>query len=109
MLHGDLHHFNLLRSEAHGWLAIDAKGVVGEPAYETGALLRNPKGERLTLPVLRRRADRLTEALGLDVTRVYGWAYSQAVLSAAWCVEDGEDPAYALAVAALWEPLTRGR
>lgn len=109
VLHGDLHHFNLLRSEAHGWLAIDAKGVVGEPAYETGALLRNPKGERLTLPVLRRRADRLAEALGLDVTRVYGWAYSQAVLSAAWSVEDGEDPAYALAIAALWEPLTRGR
>ena len=109
MLHGDLHHFNLLRSEAHAWLAIDAKGVVGEPAYETGALLRNPKPEPLTLRVLRRRADRLAEALGLDVARVYGWAYSQAVLSAAWSVEDGEDPAYALAVAALWEPLTRGR
>jgi streptomycin 6-kinase len=113
VLHGDLHHFNLLRSDAHGWLAIDAKGVVGEPAYETGALLRNPKPALLDLPApartLRRRADALCEALGLDGTRVYGWAYAQAVLSAAWSIEDGEDPAFALAVADLWEPLTRGR
>ena len=87
MLHGDLHHFNILRSDAHGWLAIDAKGVVGEPAYETGALLRNPMPAVLDLPdparVLRRRADALCEALDLDVARVYGWAYAQAVLSAA--------------------------
>jgi streptomycin 6-kinase len=113
VLHGDLHHFNILRSDAHGWLAIDAKGVVGEPAYETGALLRNPKPAVLDLPdparVLRRRADALCEALDLDVPRVYGWAYAQAVLSAAWSVEDGEDPSFALAIAALWEPLTRGR
>jgi streptomycin 6-kinase len=112
VLHGDLHHFNILRSDAHGWLAIDAKGVVGEPAYETGALLRNPKPALLDLPsparTLRRRADALSEALGLDRARVYGWAYAQAVLSAAWSVEDGEDPSFALAVADLWR-LTRGR
>jgi streptomycin 6-kinase len=108
VLHGDLHHFNVLRS-GQGWVAIDAKGVVGEPAYETGALLRNPKPDRLEARVLRRRADALAEALDLDVARVYGWAYAQAVLSAAWSIEDGEDPAFALAIAALWEPLTRGR
>ncbi len=113
VLHGDLHHFNVLRSDAHGWLAIDPKGVVGEPAYETGALLRNPKPALLELPdparTLRRRADALAEALDFDAARVYGWAYAQAVLSAAWSVEDGEDPTFALAVAELWEPLTRGR
>jgi streptomycin 6-kinase len=108
VLHGDLHHFNVLRG-AGGWVAIDAKGVVGEPAYETGALLRNPKPARLDPGVLRLRADGLCDALDLDRARVYGWAYTQAVLSAAWSVEDGEDPAYALAAAALWEPLTRGR
>ena len=102
VLHGDLHHFNILRSDAHGWLAIDAKGVVGEPAYETGALLRNPKPARLERSVLRLRADRLCDALGFDRSRVYGWAYAQAALSAAWSVEDGEDPSYALAVAELW-------
>jgi streptomycin 6-kinase len=112
VLHGDLHHENVLRA-GDGWLAIDAKGVIGEPAYELGALLRNPKPWLLdgagAGDLLRRRADRLCEALELDRTRVRGWAYTQAVLSAAWSVEDGEDPAYALAVAELLEPLTRGR
>src|SRR5713101_9176579 len=41
LLHGDLHHENILAAERAPWLAIDPKGVVGEPAYETGALLRN--------------------------------------------------------------------
>jgi streptomycin 6-kinase len=112
VLHGDLHHFNVLRS-GDGWVAIDPKGVVGEPAYETGALLRNPKPTLLDEPdpgrILRRRADLLSEALDLDVARVRGWAYAQAVLSAAWSVEDGEDPSFALAVADLLAPLTRGR
>jgi streptomycin 6-kinase len=111
VLHGDLHHENVLRA-GDGWLAIDAKGVVGEPAYELGALLRNPKPDVLSLPhpgrVLARRAALLCDALALDRARVRGWAYAQAVLSAAWSVEDGEDPSFALAVADLLEPLTRG-
>jgi streptomycin 6-kinase len=112
VLHGDLHHENVLRAD-DGWLAIDAKGVVGEPAYELGALLRNPKPQLLASSdvtgLLRRRAEALCEALGFDVSRVLGWAFAQAELSAAWSVEDGEDPAYALAVAERLAPLTRGR
>ncbi|MCP4419530.1 MAG: aminoglycoside/hydroxyurea antibiotic resistance kinase, partial [Chloroflexi bacterium] len=41
LLHGDLHHFNILSSGA-GWLAIERKGISGEPAYVVGALLLNP-------------------------------------------------------------------
>jgi streptomycin 6-kinase len=41
LLHGDLHHYNIL-SAGDGWRVIDPKGVAGEPAYEVGALLRNP-------------------------------------------------------------------
>ena len=40
VLHGDLHHHNVLR-DGEGWSAIDPKGVVGEPAFEVGALMRN--------------------------------------------------------------------
>src|SRR5207253_4768706 len=29
LLHGDLHHFNILRSDRSEWLAIDPKGLVG--------------------------------------------------------------------------------
>ena len=44
LLHGDLHHYNILRDGDRGWVAIDPKGVVGEVEYEIGAALRNPYG-----------------------------------------------------------------
>jgi streptomycin 6-kinase len=43
LLHGDLHHDNILFDARRGWLAIDPKGVVGEPQFELGAALRNPR------------------------------------------------------------------
>lgn len=113
VLHGDLHHDNILRSGFEGWLAIDPKGVVGEPAYETGALLRNPFPGLFELGdparVAQRRVHQLSELLGFDEARVFGWAYAQAELAAAWSVDDGDDPSFFLAVADLFEPFTRGR
>jgi streptomycin 6-kinase len=110
LLHGDLHHGNILAAErlsgSPGWLAIDPQGVVGEPAYETGALLRNPFPAILSAPdarsILARRADQLAEELGFDRQRVRGWAFAQAVLSAIWEVEDhGDDVQAWVAVAEL--------
>ena len=40
LLHGDLHHYNVLSDERRGWLAVDPKGVAGEVEYEVGAALR---------------------------------------------------------------------
>ena len=55
LLHGDLHHDNILLDRDRGWLAIDPKGVVGESEYEVGAALRNPY-ERPELFTERRRS-----------------------------------------------------
>jgi len=92
LLHGDLQHYNILLDEDRGWLAIDPKGVVADPAFELGAVLRNPHGvpELLTATALERRAGRLASGLGLDAHRVLRWTFAQAVLSAIWSVEDGE-------------------
>jgi streptomycin 6-kinase len=91
LLHGDLHHFNVLAAQRQPWLAIDPKGVVGEPAYDTGAMLHNP-AELLDGPypgrILQRRLDQLAEELSLDRSRVRGWGISQAVLAAYWGWED---------------------
>lgn len=92
LLHGDLHHDNILAAERAPWLAIDPKGIVGEPAYEVGSLLRNPLPQLLELPnpgrAMARRVDQLAEALGFDRARVRGWGLAQAVLSAWWSIED---------------------
>jgi streptomycin 6-kinase len=92
LLHGDLHHENIRAAERQPWLALDPKGVVGEPAYEPGALLRNPMPQIARVPqlghVLGRRADVLAEELGLERERLIAWGVAQAVLSAWWSVED---------------------
>lgn len=92
LLHGDLHHANILAAQREPWLAVDPKGVVGEPAYEVGALLRNPHPQLLSRPrpdrVLARRLDQLVEMLGFDRGRMRDWAVAQAVLAAWWDLED---------------------
>jgi streptomycin 6-kinase len=108
LLHGDLHHDNVLRDAGRGWLAIDPKGVVGEPAYEIGAALRNPTTDPARFAVTAvadRRAWIAAGRLGLDRQRVLGWGFALAVLSAIWCVQDGLDPARGLAAAAAIRPL----
>jgi streptomycin 6-kinase len=76
LLHGDLHHQNVLAARREPWLSIDPKGVVGEPAYDTAALLHNPV-ELLNAAqpgkVLERRIDLLSKELGLDRERVRRW------------------------------------
>jgi streptomycin 6-kinase len=92
LLHGDLHHYNVLFDTDRGWVAIDPKGVIGELEYELGAIIRNP----VELPELyiscarvERRLRALTTVLNLDYRRAVEWGFAQAVLSAIWDLEDG--------------------
>jgi streptomycin 6-kinase len=95
LLHGDLHHDNILSAEREPWLAIDPKGIVGEPAYETGALLRNLWEDRHTISnptrMTERRIHILAEELDLDRRRIRDWSVAQSMLSAWWCLEDNMD------------------
>lgn len=108
LLHGDLHHYNILAAQRQPWLVIDPKGVSGEPIYETGALLRNPMPQVGTWPDLRRRlarrVDILAEHLQAERARIVAWGLAQAVLSSWWNYEDeGKHGEEALVVAeALW-------
>lgn len=71
LLHQDLHGGNVLLSE-RGWLAIDAKPLVGEREFDVGSLIhdRRPATEAR----MKRRLDYLVERLGLDPERTRGWA-----------------------------------
>ena len=91
LLHGDLQHYNVVRDADRGWLAIDPKGILGEPAYETGAMLRNPNThpEFCADPaVIERRARLISERLGYPYERVVGWCFAQWVLADLWAIED---------------------
>ncbi|MEZ4767003.1 MAG: aminoglycoside phosphotransferase family protein [Caldilineales bacterium] len=110
LLHGDLHHENILAGERERWLAIDPMGVAGEPAYEVGALLRNPVPEVASWPDLERiqsrRVYQLSEILGFDRQRIAAYGVAQAILSAVWTLEDHDEvDEVALACADALRPL----
>ncbi len=96
VLHGDLHHYNILAGQREPWLAIDPQGVIGEPAYEIGALMRNPNATMLQWPnlldILERRLTILADTLKMDRARLRAWTVAQGVLSAWWDYEPGRSP-----------------
>lgn len=87
LLHGDLHHDNILFDDRLGWLAIDPKGEAGEIAYELAAALRNPleSAELFITPgQLDRRVQIYCERLKLDRRRVLGWCFARNASAALW-------------------------
>ena len=92
LLHGDLHHYNILSSSRDNWLAIDPKGVVGEPEYEIGAFMKNPMPNLMFLNNLKdllvSRIDIIVEMTGFDRERLMAWSFVKAMLTAWWSYEN---------------------
>lgn len=91
-LHGDLHHDNII-SSGRGWLAIDPRALLGDPAYEVANALNNPVGAEALVKDPRRIAamsDLLAQRLGFNRKRILGWAAAHAALSACWSLSDGQ-------------------
>lgn len=111
LLHGDLHHDNILSATRESWLIIDPKGIVGDPGYDLGAFLYNPIPGLLNLPnparLIERRVGQLAEGLGMERERVRSWGIAQAVLSACWSVEGNEDWRHTIAVGDILSGLER--
>ena len=102
ILHGDLHHGNVLDFGERGWRAIDPKGLGGERGFEFAALFLNPDFETASAAGrVARRAEVIAEAAGLDKARLLRWVLAFAGLSAAWSGGTGEWAENALAIAAF--------
>lgn len=95
VLHGDLHHENILLGKDE-WKVIDPQGVIGEPAIEIGAYMRNPLPEILETPditsFMARRVERFAAYFAQDSERLKKWSFVQSVLCWVWMVEDNNDP-----------------
>ena len=76
LLHQDFHGGNVLES-SRGWLAIDAKPLVGEREFDTASLIRDRRPA--TKAQMERRLDYLVERLGLEPERTRGWAIAHAL------------------------------
>lgn len=110
VLHGDLHHCNILRTKRAGaweWVTIDPQPLIGDPAYELANSFGNPlthKDHVLDPTRPKRLAHAYASETGLDAQRLVDWAYIHCLISAAWSIEDGEDPSFRLRVAELIAP-----
>lgn len=100
LLHGDLHHWNILSANRLPWLALDPKGLVGEAEYEVGALMRNKFPEHGDQAAIQKQASRrldiLHEVLGFDRRRMLDWTIAQGLLSAWWTYEDHHQIAHSM-------------
>ncbi|WP_407269977.1 aminoglycoside phosphotransferase family protein [Radiobacillus sp. PE A8.2] len=92
LLHGDLHHQNILFSEEKGWLAIDPKGVAGDRYFDLISFLVNELHNKSNpKEILGNRVDALVSVLDLDRERLLKAAFAMATLYACWGIED-KDP-----------------
>jgi streptomycin 6-kinase len=87
LLHGDLHHYNVLFDQCAGWVVIDPWGVMCEIEFEIGAALRNPVDAPALLGdsrVMERRLRIFEATLDLHAERALKWAFATTVLGILW-------------------------
>ncbi|WAS57155.1 3'-kinase [Burkholderia ambifaria] len=89
VLHGDIHHGNVLHFGDRGWLAIDPKGLRGDRAFDYANLFCNPTHDIAVDPArFARRVMLVAEVARLDRRRLLQWILAWAGLSAVWMMED---------------------
>jgi streptomycin 6-kinase len=94
LLHGDLHHDNILK---HGtqWIAIDPKGIIGDPEFEVAAFDFIHPGEmnnRNVTELFTSRVELIAAKTGMHTQRIIQWVFIRLILAAAWSIEDKDDP-----------------
>lgn len=102
VLHGDIHHENILKHPARGWLAIDPQCLFGERTYDLANAFYNPNGycdlaaspNRINL-----LANKFSMTIQIEKKRILQYAFAYGCLSASWCIEDGQSPDSTLRIA----------
>lgn len=98
VLHGDIHHGNIMQFPDAAWRAIDPKGLVGNRCFDYANLFCNPDLATASanfdarLAIVSRNAD-------IPPNILCRWIAAYAGLSICWHRQDGTSPDVALAVA----------
>lgn len=99
LLHGDLHHENILRDDSAGWVAIDPKGVIGPRVMECGRFLHNFMEDEMPgiadlqyasedqiEAVFKVRFETFSTLMEIDSADIVAAGFVDLVLSSCWCL-----------------------
>jgi streptomycin 6-kinase len=109
VLHGDIHHGNILDFGPRGWLAIDPKALIGERVFDFANLFCNPDMAISDPPVasrpevFARRLELVCREAKLERERLLSWIIAYAGLSSAWLIAEGIEPKACLSIGAMAE------
>jgi streptomycin 6-kinase len=81
LVHGDIHEWNALKA-AHGYKLIDPDGLLAEPEYDLGVIMRQ---DPIDPADPRASARGLAHGTGLDETATWEWATVERLSSGLWC------------------------
>ena len=90
LLHGDLHHDNILLGESGVWRVIDPQGVVGAPVLECGRFIQNHvvgENDRLDLQKAHAAIGFLAEVIEQPVRQVWIAFFILHILTFSWGYE----------------------
>lgn len=94
LLHGDLHHDNILLREDGSYAMIDPKGVVGPEILDLPRYMMNEIDTKYTEPAkdhMRKVLRCMSEVFGYPEIEVAQAYFMEVVLGNIWCMEDGEE------------------
>jgi streptomycin 6-kinase len=102
VLHGDLHHENILYSDVNGWVAIDPKALYGDRAFDFANILCNPnKYVALDKDRLVQQIEVIGQETNIDFDRMLNWVIAWLGLSAIWMEEDHLDASFPIQLAKI--------
>lgn len=108
ILHGDIHHENIIYKDGRGWLSIDPKGLIGERTYDLANSLINPFSLGSIVQnkdTFLSRLKLLSKKANVDQRRLLKFAFTHACLSACWTIESGAEPDHSMEMAKLIDSL----
>lgn len=97
LLHGDLHHDNILANAEGGYSVIDPKGVIGPRIFDVPRFVLNEIGyvkeaeTEKTKEHLEWVIGLISESLGYPVQDIRKLLFMETILASVWSVEDGEE------------------
>ncbi len=91
LVHGDVHEWNALEAPGGGFKLVDPDGLLAEPEYDLGVMMREDPAE-LMHGDPRERARWLARRCGLDAQRIWEWGVVERVSTGLLATRIGLQP-----------------